>query len=251
MHLRLFTTARALARTLSVRIVRDLQANPRLVLGLPTGRTPIPLYEELVALHRRGKADFSDATTFNLDEFVGIAPGDPGSYLTFMRRRFFDQVNLSPWRHHLLNGMARNIERECARYERAIARAGGIDIQILGLGRNGHIGFNEPGDGLIARTHLAKLTLATRRANAPLFGRNVRKVPREALSVGIGTILEARRIVLIATGTSKARAVERMISGLVTPAVPASFLQLHPDVEIWLDVAAASRVRKQPTTARS
>src|SRR5438445_892745 len=142
-----------------------------------------------------------------------------------MRRRFVDHVNVSPWRRHLLNGMARNIERECVRYERAIASAGGIDLQILGLGRNGHIGFNEPGDGLIARTHRAQLALATRRANAPLFGGDVRKVPREALSMGIGTILGARRIVLIATGTSKARCVERMLSGPVTPTVPASFLQ--------------------------
>ena len=136
----------------------------------------------------------------------------------------------------------RDVQRECDRYERAIDRAGGIDLQILGLGTNGHIGFNEPARALVARTHCSRLKPATRRANAPLFGNRVGAVPREALSMGMATILHARRIVLLATGSTKARCVERMIAGPVTPRLPASFLQLHRHVEVWLDRAAAARL---------
>src|SRR5207244_13154285 len=149
----------------------------------------------------------------------------------------FDRVNLRRGQVHVLNGAAEDPEAECARYERAIARAGGIDLLILGLGRNGHIGFNEPGRALVANTHRVRLTWTTRRANAALFGNRANAVPREALSMGIGTILRARRIVLVATGAAKARAVLRTVCGTVTPRWPASFLQLHPHVEVWLDRA--------------
>ena len=149
-----------------------------------------------------------------------------------------------PRRIHFLNGAARNAAAECARYERAIARARGIDLQILGLGVNGHIGFNEPAATLLARTHRTRLTLATRRANRFLFGNRLDAVPREALSMGMATILHARRVVLLATGREKARSVEGMIAGL-TPKLPASFLQLHQDVEVWLDRGAASRLKRR------
>ncbi len=178
----------------------------------------------------------------NLDEFVGLEPGDPRSYHAFMRRHLFDHVNLAPRRIHLVNGAAPDLARECARYERAIARAGGIDLQILGLGLNGHIGFNEPARALVAATHRTRLRQATRRANAPLFGHRMRSVPTEALSMGMATILRAQRIVLLATGASKARCVERMTAGIVTPRVPASFLQLHRHAEVWLDGAAAGAI---------
>ena len=168
-----------------------------------------------------------------------IAPHDPNSYHAFMSRHLFDRVNLSRRRIHFLNGAARDTARECDRYERAIVRAGGIDLQILGLGTNGHIGFNEPGDALVARTHRTRLTLATRRANASLFGNRVGAVPREALSMGMATILYGKRIVLLATGATKARCVRRLIEGPVTPRLPGSFLQLHRHAEIWLDRAAA------------
>jgi len=239
-RIRLFTTPRAIGRSFAADIARGLAANPATVLGLATGRTPIPLYHELVRLFRAGRIDFSRATTFNLDEFVGIAPRDPRSYYAFMRRHLFDQVNLSARRIHFLNGMAPNTARECERYERAIARAGGIDLQLLGLGSNGHIGFNEPARALFARTHRTRLSLATRRANAALFGNRATAVPHEALSMGMATILHARRVVLIATGGTKARCVERMIRGPVTPRLPASFLQLHRHAEIWLDRAASA-----------
>jgi glucosamine-6-phosphate deaminase len=245
MRVRVFESAPALARALAASIARTLKANPRSVLGLPTGRTPIPLYRELARLHAAGKVDFSRAVTFNLDEFLGLTAADPRSYRTFMQRHLFDHVNLPPRRIHFLDGSATSraaVERECARYERAIERAGGIDLQLLGLGTNGHIGFNEPARALAARTHCSRLTPATRRANAPLFGNRISAVPREALSMGMATILHARRIVLVATGATKARCVERMIHGPLNPRLPASFLQLHRQVEVWLDRAAAEHV---------
>ena len=242
MRVRVFTTADALGRALARDIARRLTEKPDIVLGLPTGRTPVPLYRELVRLHGAGRADFRRAVTFNLDEFVGLEPDDPRSYQAFMRRHLFDHVDLSRRRIHFLNGAARDAARECARYERAIVRAGGIDLQILGLGNNGHIGFNEPGDALVARTHRTRLTPATRRANASLFGNRVSAVPREALSMGMATILYGKRIVLLATGAAKARCVQRMIEGAVTPQLPGSFLQLHRHAEIWLDRAAAGKL---------
>jgi glucosamine-6-phosphate deaminase len=239
MRVRIFPTPEALGRALALEIARRLAENPRLVMGLPTGRTPIPLYRELVRLHRAGRADFGRATTFNLDEFLGLDRRDPRSYRAFMQTHLFGHVNLPPRRIQFLNGATRNVERECRRYERAIDRAGGIDLQILGLGMNGHIGFNEPARALAAWTHRTRLTPATRRANAALFGNRIGAVPRDALSMGMATILHARRIVLVATGRSKARCVERMIEGPVTPRLPASFLQLHRHAEIWLDQGAA------------
>ena len=239
---RVFADAQSVARALAREIAQALSAAPNLVLGLATGRTPIPLYDELARLHAQGRADFRQATTFNLDEFLGVAPNDPRGYHAFMRRHLFVRVNLDPTRINLLNGAAVDPLAECVRYERAIARAGGIDIQILGLGMNGHIGFNEPGRALIAATHRVRLTMATRRANAALFGNRARNVPKEALSMGMATILRARRIVLLSTGASKARCVERMLRGQVTTRLPASFLQLHANAEVWLDRASASRL---------
>ena len=246
MRIRVFATPDTLARALARHLARCVASRPRLVLGLPTGRTPIPLYRELARLTASGLADFSRATTFNLDEFVGVTAGDPRSYHAFMRQHLFARVAFA--RTHVPNGAAADLARECARYEQAIARAGGIDLQILGLGANGHIGFNEPAPALEARTHRTRLRPATRRANAFLFGGRASAVPREALSMGMATILHARRVILIATGGAKARRVDRMINGAVTPWLPASFLQLHRHAEVWLDRAAA--VRLKPDTTR-
>jgi glucosamine-6-phosphate deaminase len=232
------------ASALAADIGRALRERPALVLGLPTGRTPIPLYRELVRLHIAGRIDFSQASTFNLDEFFGLRASDERSYHAFMRQHLFDHVNLAPGRIHFLNGAAPDPERECERYERAIARAGGIDLQILGVGTNGHIGFNEPADSLVARTHRTRLRQATRRANAAPFGNRLNAVPRDALSMGVATILAARRIVLVATGSQKAGCVARMIRGPLTTRVPASFLQVHHRAEAWLDRAAAGRLSR-------
>jgi glucosamine-6-phosphate deaminase len=230
------SAARALAR----RIASELAANPRLVLGLPTGRTPIALYDELSKLD----ADFSQATTFNLDEFLGLPPTHPGSFREFMEQHLFRNVNLNRDRIHFLDGSAADPDAECVRYERAIEEAGGLDLQVIGIGTNGHIGFNEPARELQARTHRVALLPETKRNNAALFGGDPAKVPVEALSMGMATILHAKKIVLLATGGSKATCVARVINGPVTPELPASFLQLHCDVDILVDEAAAAKLTR-------
>jgi glucosamine-6-phosphate deaminase len=238
----IFPDEAAVARALGRRIVAAVEQNPALVLGLPTGRTPLALYRELAALHAQG-ADFSSVTTFNLDEFLGVPPSHPGSYRSFMEQHLFSHVNIPTDRHNFLDGAAPDPERECARYDSAIAEAGGIDIQVLGIGTNGHIGFNEPAPGLQARTHRVVLKPETRRSNAALFGGDASRVPAEALSMGMASILAARALVLLATGTFKAKCVERVVNGPVTTELPASFLQLHPHVDIMLDEAAAGELR--------
>src|SRR4051812_19946730 len=238
--IRRFASPTGAARALARHISRCVTTNPRLVLGLPTGRTPIPLYAELAALFDAGTVDFSRASTFNLDEFVGIAPTDPRSYRAFMQRHLFGRINLPARQIHFLNGTAADPQAECLRYERQIARAGGLELLLLGVGANGHIGFNEPGRSLVAATHQTRLTAATRRANAALFDHRAQDVPRHALSMGMATILRAKRIVLFATGSAKASTVRRLICGPITPALPASFLQLHRSVEVWIDAPAGS-----------
>lgn len=240
MKISVYDNEKLAAAALAKRIATRLKEQPRLVLGLPTGRTPVPLYRELVALHRKGEADFSRAHTFNLDEFVGVPPDQRGSYRRFMQEQLFACVNVDPSHIHFLNGMAQDLDAECVRYEKEIEQAGGIDLQVLGIGTNGHIGFNEPARELVARTHRVKLLEPTRRSNASLFGGDVERVPREALSMGMATILQSREVVLMATGKSKARCVNAVVNGGITTRVPASFLQLHPRVELLLDGSAAS-----------
>ena len=237
----IFETDGAAASALALRIADAIAANPKLVLGLPTGRTPLALYRELSAMHAR--IDFSQVTTFNLDEFLGIPPSHPGSYRRFMEEHLFSRIRIPRDQTNFLDGGAPDPERECARYEQAIADAGGIDLQIVGIGTNGHIGFNEPARELQARTHRVTLKPETRCSNAALFGGDPAKVPAEALSMGMATILGAKAIVLLATGSSKASCIEHVITGPLTTELPASFLQLHPDVDIMLDEAAAEKVR--------
>jgi glucosamine-6-phosphate deaminase len=237
-----FPNDRAAARALACRTAEALAAKPSLVLGLPTGRTPVRLYNELVSLAAHGKADFSHARTFNLDEFLGIPASHPGSYRTFMEDHLFKHVGIPSARINFLDGMGPDPDVECVRYEEAIAAAGGIDLQILGIGTNGHIGFNEPARELKARTHRVRLKPETRRSNAALFGGDPAAVPEEALSMGMATILQARSIVLLATGKSKAGCIARVVNGPITTKLPASFLQLHHDVQVMLDEAAASAI---------
>ena len=234
-----YTTASRAAAAAASLVLRHLSRNPRLVLGLPTGNTPIPMYGALVRAHERGRADFSRATTFNLDEFAGLGKGDPGSYRAFMNAVFFDHVNLPAARALMPDGRAKDWRREIGRYERRIERAGGLDLVVLGVGGNGHLGFNEPGPSLDAHTHRVVLRPETRRANAHLFGGRWQDVPTHALSMGIGTILTAKHVVLLATGPTKARVVARALTGPVTTRLPASLLQLHPDVVVVLDRDAA------------
>ena len=240
MQLQIFENADQAAQALARRIASVLRSDPDVVLGLPTGRSPVAAYAELRRMHAAGSVDFSRASTFNLDEFAGVAADHPGSFRRFMEEHLFRGVNVDRDRVHFLDGAAADLDAECERYEAAIDAAGGIGLQILGIGANGHIGFNEPGEALAARTHRVTLHEVTRRENAALFGGDADSVPREALSMGMATILRARRIVLIATGEHKAGCVERATRGPLTTRLPASFLQTHRDVELFLDRAAAA-----------
>jgi glucosamine-6-phosphate deaminase len=235
MTVQVYSTARAASRAAAAIIARRLRRTPRLVIGLPTGHTSEGIYDELARLHAAGRADFSKTHTVNLDEFIGLAATDPRSFRGFMEARLFARVNLPRAHVHFLNGRARDLERECRRFDRLIASIGGIDLLLLGLGENGHIGFNEPAAVLCGPTHRARLTPITRRANADRFGGRIAAVPREALTMGMATILGARAIVLVATGRSKAHAVRAMVAGGITTAQPASFLQLHPNVRVIVD----------------
>jgi len=238
--IRVFDTGDELAQAAARRIGDDLRRNPSAVLGLATGGTPLATYAELRRAHAAGRVDFSRATTFNLDEFAGIDAAHPGSFRRYMDVKLFDSVNLDPRRIHFLNGVANDLDVECARFEDAIEHVGGIDLQLLGIGANGHIGFNEPDETLAARTHRVRLHEQTRRDNAALFGGDLSRVPTEALSMGMGTILKSRAIVLLAIGARKARCVDVAVNGPITTRLPASFLQLHRDVELFLDRGAAS-----------
>lgn len=235
MNCEAYSSETALASALARRVIDLVQRNPELVIGLPTGRTPLPCYAELIRLTGEAPVDWSRIRTFNLDEFVGLGPDDPGSYYRFMRERLFDGMGVERSQVEFLQGRAADLDAECNRYETALARAGGMDLLLLGIGVNGHIGFNEPGDALIARTHRATLDDRTRAANALWFNGEVARVPREALTMGMATILSARAIVLIATGEAKSGIVREMLEGGVTTRLPASFLQLHPQVTVMLD----------------
>ena len=231
-----------LASAVACVLVDTIRRLPSVVLGLPTGRTPIAMYNELVRSTTTEEIDWFDVRTFNLDEFVGLGRGDPGSYRSFMEERLFSRVNIRERNIGFLDGKARDLAAECDRYERAIAAVGGIDVMVLGIGDNGHIGFNEPAENLVARTHRVMLDEPTRAANALWFEGNLTRVPREALTMGMGTILRARSIVLIATGEPKAEVVSAMLYGGVTTLLPASFLQLHPHVTVMLDKSLADQL---------
>lgn len=242
MTVRVFRTPTQAARAAAGAIAAQLARKPASVFGLPTGRTSLDIYDELARLHAAGTADFSRAHTFNVDEFVGLASGHAWSYGAFMQKHLFDRINLPDAHVHFFNGDAADHEEECARFERDLAGLGGLDVLLLGIGGNAHIGFNEPGPSLSARSHRTRLTLETRRANAPLVGGRLDQVPREALTMGIGTMLEARSIILVATGRAKARAVGTMFTGRIATEEPASLLQLHPNIEVILDLAAAHKL---------
>ena len=238
----IFETREQVALAVAGRIKEALAVRPDLVLGLPAGQTPVPVYAELRRMRQSGTVDFSLATFFLIDEFVGLERSHPSSFYQFVDEHLLSGINVDRGRVHSLNGVAADPLEEGERYEASIVAAGGIDLQILGLGRNGHIGFNEPSDDLTARTHKVTLHADTRRDNAARFGGRESQVPREAISMGVGTILSAKAIVMIATGEAKANTVERLLHGPVTTRLPASLLQLHPNVELYLDRAAAMRL---------
>lgn len=226
-------------------ISEAIRKRPDLRLGLATGTTPLGLYRELARIHREEGLDFSRVVTFNLDEYLGLAADHPQSAHSFMQRSFFDHVNIAPDNIHIPDGTAPgDLDEYCARYEATIQKAGGIDLQILGIGRNGHIGFNEPSSSLSSRTRMKTLTRQTLEDNRQLFQEG-QAIPEAAITMGIGTILDARRILLLASGTSKARALARAIEGPVTAFVTASALQLHRDVTILTDENAAAELTER------
>jgi glucosamine-6-phosphate deaminase len=231
------------ARSAAEIIAQALSAQPDLVLGLATGCTMESVYDLLVQMHQAQGLDFSQCRTFNLDEYVGLPPEDPCSYHYFMRRRLFDRVNIQLSHTHLPNGMASDLAAECIYYENLIQANGGIGLQVLGIGLNGHLGFNEPLSAFRSRTRVQTLSRVTRAQNAPLFP-TFKQVPRQAITMGIGTILDARRCLLLATGVEKAEVVAKAIEGPLTAMVTASALQMHPHCTIVLDAAAASQLQE-------
>jgi glucosamine-6-phosphate deaminase len=223
---------------MSARLVAGLlKRKPDAVLALPTGRTPLPLYAELVRLHREEQLSFARATTFNLDEYVGLAAEHPASFRRYMEQALFSQVDLSPQRVHVPDGMAADVAASCAAYEAAIAAAGGLDLAVLGLGADGHLAFNEPTSSLGSRTRLKTISESTRAANQAAFGGE--PVPRHVITMGIATILAARRCVLLATGERKAAALAKTVEGPLSAMMPSSALQLHPNATVLCDEAAA------------
>ena len=234
----------AAASLVSRVVARELKANPQLVLGLATGSTMECVYQRLVRLHREEKLDFSLCRTFNLDEYVGLFPSDPNSYRYYMNHHLFRHVNIDARNTHLPNGMANDLDAECGRYEAVIKRTGGIDLQLLGIGKAGHIGFNEPLSALRSRTRVKALTPTTLKQNAPFFGGEDR-MPRRAITMGVGTIIEARRCLLLATGKSKAEIIARAVEGPISSMVTASALQLHPRCTVVVDEEAAQDLKEK------
>lgn len=235
------TSPQAVAQTAAATIADVLRKKPDAVLGLATGSTPIPTYAELVRLHREAGLTFARATAFNLDEYRGLSGDHDQSYRYFMQHHLFDHVDIRPWNTHILNGIAVDAEAECRAFELKIQASGGIDVWLIGVGRNGHIAFNEPGSAQDSRTRVIDLLADTVATNSRFFD-NPKDVPRQALTVGVGAIFEARRILLLATGKDKAQAIARAVQGTPDVSCPASFLQCHPDCTFILDGDAASGI---------
>ena len=212
-------------------------AKPACVLGLATGATPVPLYRELIAREKAGLIDFSRVRSVNLDEYKGLAPDHPQSYRRFMQENLFDHIAIRPENTYVPDGLTTDVAAMCAAYERTIEDLGGVDLQLLGLGHDGHIGFNEPCDHFPVRTHEVALTESTRQANARFFA-SAAEVPAAAYTMGVGTVMAARRVLMIVTGADKADILRKAFFGPVTPWVPASILQFHPDVTLICDRAA-------------
>ena len=215
---------------------------PNCVLGLATGSTPIGTYDQLVEWYNKGDLDFSEVTTVNLDEYKGLPRTNDQSYYYFMHQHLFDRVNIDPERTNVPNGMEPDAEKECGRYEELIRSLGGVDLQLLGLGHNGHIGFNEPCDSFPQDVHVVDLTESTIEANKRFFA-SADDVPKQAYTMGVGTILRAKAILLVVSGKDKAEALNAVVNGPITPQVPGSVLRLHPNVIIVADEDALSEMK--------
>ena len=238
MQIHVYQTPELAAEAAATLIASEILAKPNAVIGLPTGSSPVETYRRLARMNRDGVVDFSKVTTFNLDEYVGLKGDHPQSYRRFMNENLFDHVNIDKENTHVPCGIG-DVEANAVAYEEAIAAAGGIDLQFMGIGRNGHIGFNEPADAYTDVTGIIELTPSTIDANKRFFD-SADDVPRKAISMGVGTIMRARKTLLIATGSDKAEAIRTMVKGPVSPKLPASALRMHANAVIILDAAAAS-----------
>lgn len=219
-------------------VASQIILKPDSVLGLATGATPLGMYRQLVTMYEKGLVDFKEVTTFNLDEYLGLDEKDPQSYSYYMHYNFFQHVNIEPQKRHIPRGQAENRERTCREYDEAMDGAGGIDLQILGVGLNGHIGFNEPDCKLQTATHVVQLTQDTIKANSRYF-ECLEQVPRQAISMGMASIMQARKVLLLASGASKKEVIQQAVGGEITTECPVTLLQLHPDVTIMVDKEAA------------
>lgn len=244
MEVIILPTQQKAARLVAEIFAKEMKARPKLVLGLATGRTMEPVYSLLVDLHRQAGLDFSQCSTFNLDEYIGIPAEHPCSYRHYMNELLFNRVNIAKANTHLPDGMAPDLAAECLRYEGAIVQAGGIDLQLVGIGSDGHIGFNEPSSSLRSRTREKALTPATLEQNAPMFGGDPANVPRRAITMGVGTILDSRRCLMLVTGKSKASILAKAVEGPITAMVTATALQLHPRCQVIVDEEAASELKE-------
>ncbi|HLV09650.1 MAG TPA: glucosamine-6-phosphate deaminase [Halanaerobiales bacterium] len=229
----------SMSRKAALLISSQVILKPDSVLGLATGSTPIGMYQELIQMYKKGELDFSEVVTFNLDEYYQLPPENQQSYHYYMQENFFKNINIKPCNIHIPDGMTEDVNRECHHYEEKIKKSGGIDLQVLGIGSNGHIGFNEPAAQLNVSTHLIDLSEETIRANSRFFNSS-NEVPKKALSTGMATILKAKRIILLANGINKAEAIKKTVSGYVDTQVPSSLLQTHPEVTLVIDQEAAS-----------
>ena len=229
-------------------VKEELLKKPDLVLGLATGSTPLGLYKELIRMHKEEGLDFSKVTTFNLDEYIGLPKNHPESYHTFMWENLFKHININPSNIYIPDGTVEDIKAHCIWYEEKIAEKGGIDLQILGIGRDGHIGFNEPGSSLASRTRIKTLARETREDNARFFGGDINKVPKYAITMGIGTIIESRKLILLASGVNKRDAIKKTVEGPITAMVPASMIQIHPRAIVIIDQEAASLLEREYET---
>ena len=247
MRINHFPTTVAAAHAVADRIAERLRTTPKIVLGLATGATMEPVYERLVALYRAGEVSFSAVTSFNLDEYVGLPSEDPRSYRSTMDSQLFDLVDIDKNRTFVPDGLAADTSAFARRYEAMMAEAGGIDLQLLGIGRNGHIGFNEPGADFAARTRVVNLEASTLEANSAFFGGAL--PPTQAMTMGIGTILDSREIIVLATGATKREAVRAALLGSVTPDCPATALRRHANVSWWLDAESGADVPAESLAA--
>lgn len=233
-----------LASTAAARVIaRQVREKPDSVLGLATGSTPLPLYKELIRMHREEGLDFSRVTTFNLDEYIGLEKEHAQSYHTFMWKNLFGEINITADKVHIPDGMTDDVMACCAAYEKTIVQAGGIDIQLLGIGSDGHVGFNEPTSSFASRTRIKTLTQQTVIDNARFFGGDESQVPRHCITMGIGTIMDARMNLLLGFGEGKADALTDTIEGPVSSMVPASILQHHRSAKLFIDEDAASKLK--------